>query len=122
MTKEEFISRGAAADRLTKRIPWWLLMCATCSGTFAIIYLLIYLCVLPFTDYFSYALTPVLLALGFCVFLFCVLPFADWLWKRKLTKLGLKCPSCHKIFWNVSLKTTVETGQCHYCGERIFDQ
>jgi len=121
MTKEEFISRGIVGERLYRHIPWWFFMCITVSGIFGIIFLLIGLCMLSFTNYFFEALTPVLLAMVSCLTLFCALPFVIWLWKRKLTKLGLKCPSCYKLFWNVSFKATAENGRCYYCGERIFD-
>jgi len=121
MTRGEFTSRGIVSERFYKRIPWWFFMCMTVSGVFGIIYLLIGVCILGFTDYFFEALTPILLAVFSCLTLFCALPFVHWVWKRKMTKLGLKCPSCHKFFWNVSFKTTAESGQCHYCGEKIFD-
>jgi hypothetical protein len=127
VTREEFISRQAAAEHQIRRqvIPVGIIYAILLAMIFAITSLVLLLCILPLTDFPSDGRTVIrvriLWILGFCVLLVAISLLAERDGRRRFTKLGLKCPSCHKFLMFTSGKLAAATGRCDHCGERVFD-
>lgn len=118
MTREDFIRSKQEGERYGKRFPWWIFACMWFAGTAWTIYLLVLLLLYWSTE----ARTPILVELCVCVLLIAALPFFDRLWKERMTKLGLQCPSCHA--WLISAKgeAVLQTGRCEDCGTQLIEE
>lgn len=117
MTREEFICHKAEGERFGKRIPWWIFACMWVAGVGWSVNLVILLVLHWSTE----ARSPILVELAVCALLIGVLPLFDGLWKRRLIKLDLQCPSCRS--WLISKKgeAVLRDGKCGDCGTKIMD-
>ncbi|HEV3271346.1 MAG TPA: hypothetical protein VGZ93_04110 [Candidatus Methylacidiphilales bacterium] len=128
MTKEEFILKKTAAERVIKAlhpIPMGIFFSIIFAMIMAIPALIGLLCLVLF---FHYSAAPPATILGELVFCLCLLAFT-WFWcGRESQKLridfehhGAKCPSCQKFLMFAHGDKTLKTGRCWNCGVQIFD-
>jgi hypothetical protein len=120
MTKDEFISKHKAVQHdLTHLgfIPWGIVF----SIELGLFGYALYLVVLLFQYFGTDAIRPIIYELIFCVLGLGAFVFADKVWRRKLNRSGLRCPSCHKWLGGDTGLSVLETGRCGSCGERIFE-
>ena len=115
MTKDEFISKHKAVQHdLTHLgfIPWGIVF----AIELGMVGYSVYLVVLLFQYFDTDALFPILWQLGFCLLIIGGFLMADRIWRRRVRRSGLHCPSCGK--WLDS--DVADTGRCSHCGERVF--
>jgi hypothetical protein len=82
---------------------------------------MIWLVVVLFIYFGTAARVRIVSQLVVSALLLAIAPSVEWAVKRKLTKMGLRCTSCHKLLIGSGTKSTVETGQCGFCGTRAFE-
>ncbi len=116
MTRDEFILKRKTFDhdlRYLGFVPWGIVFAIELGmlGWF------IYLLVLLFQYFATDALLTIVSQMALCLLVLFGGYFADRLWRRKLDKSGLRCPSCRK--WLDA--PVADTGRCSHCGERVFD-
>ena len=116
MTRDEFISKQKAVEhdlRYLGFIPWGIVFAIELGMVGWFIYLLVVL----FKYFATDALFAIVSQMAFCLFVLGGFYVADRVWRRKLDKSGLRCPSCRK--WLDS--AVAETGLCGQCGERVLE-
>jgi hypothetical protein len=123
MTKEEFMTRMADAERQIRHsvTPLGIIYSVQLAGAFG----LVYTAVLQWKFCRTDIQTATLLATGSCLLLF----LGGFPWerysKRRFVRLALKCPACQSclVFLqrDAEGQKTLDTGLCYHCGERVFD-
>ena len=120
MTKEEFVSRQADAERRIRRLvsPLGIIYSIRLAVAGYGLYLLI-----PLFQYFNTEARAVILyELGACILVFA----ASFPWerysKRRFVELAIKCPSCQSILVFLREEKTNETGICYNCGRKVFEE
>jgi len=116
MTKQEFMSKQKAlVQNANRRLSWWL------PVFFGLIFANI-----PLTRYVerNEELTWAGPALGVGLFVFLIgnLLFLAWFAKRQQKRFGLHCANCGKLLTGASAQIAVASGNCGYCGERLFSE
>jgi hypothetical protein len=118
MTKEEFITKRAVGRRQGRSVWVWFTAMLFISCCFAALYLIGFLCFLPFQGFLPEDRTHILIReaslLALVVFVAGGIYFTDWVWSKRS---GFICRSCNKRY-----DAQVEqTGHCGHCGARVFD-
>jgi len=118
MTRADFIAKREVARRQGRsKLVWFLAMVffACCCAT---LYLIGFLCYLPFEGFLpedrNHVLVRESLLLILVISVAAGILYADKVWRRRA---GFICHSCNKIFD----KKIEQTGCCGHCGVRVFD-
>jgi len=121
MTREEFVSRQAAADALSRGYFWGIIYSIWLATVLAAIILV---ALLGFS-FFTHAdvraeRIAMLWELGCCVALFWGANHAFNVRARKVEQLTVRCTSCRRFVSRESEKSTLETGRCAGCGAQVI--
>ncbi len=118
MTQAEFIAGREAAKRFGRSIWWWLIAMIFVGATCSIVWLVGFMCLLPFEKILPEDRTQLFVRSGIFLLLasltIAAILIGDWVWRLKR---GFICRVCHKRF---DLRVA-ETGLCNHCGSRAFD-
>jgi hypothetical protein len=117
MTKEEFKAKRDQGRRKGKSKIVWLMAMVFFGCCLGVLYLIGFLCYLPFEHFLPedrmHVLIREVLLLVLVISIAGGILVADWVWRKRN---GFVCPSCKK-----RLDSRVEeTGYCGHCGLRIF--
>jgi hypothetical protein len=125
-SKEEFLSRQAAAERKIRRrvIPFPIVWSAEIGLLMGIVVLAPLLFLVAFlSDYAPNDLADIrgrlIWGLASCISLYCLCLLANHAGRRRFVELALKCPKCDRCL--VFDGEIAATGRCPRCGQRLFD-
>jgi DNA-directed RNA polymerase subunit RPC12/RpoP len=107
MTKQEFLDTLESRDRQYVKRGWisLALLVLSIAG----------ICIIQHTEAhilttkFLYGLVALFLFAGTIILLFWDMP------------RGVRCSSCHRRLFKTAAQITAATGNCAYCGERVFE-
>lgn len=114
MTRQEFISRQEALRKSGNKI----------GIVFLVVFFGFLLGGIPIGDLADHGKTVpgIIFVFGFFGFLIGFLLFLRRFKKRHQKRFNLSCPSCGKPLLGVISQVAIATGNCGYCGARVFDE
>lgn len=115
MTKREFISKQQAMTRgVNSRLAVWMVFffAALLSG-------------IPIGNYIDhhsedYRWLGTMFGIGIFVFLLANVGLLLWYGSKQQKNFGHRCPACNKALIGMSAQLAIASGNCGYCGEKVF--